>query len=209
MVAAGYKALKLRVGDSVKNDIARMAAVRKRFGDDMVLLTDANTGYTVEDVRRVMPLWTSWVSLLAGGAVPGARPPLLCDGQGLGRDAAGGRREPLHALRVPPDHRGRQHLDPAARSFQERCITEVQRIAGRRLDVKLPIHPHSSMTGLNHAVSIHFLASIDNGGYFRGRPLGGQQVPRRAGQRALGDRPDGTVRPLDKPGIGVEIDEAS
>ena len=55
MVEAGYKALKLRVGDNVKADIARMTAVRKRFGDDMVLLTDANTGYTVEDVRRVMP----------------------------------------------------------------------------------------------------------------------------------------------------------
>ena len=31
----------------VQNDIARMTAVRRRFGDDMVLLTDANTGYTV------------------------------------------------------------------------------------------------------------------------------------------------------------------
>ena len=33
---------------------------------------------------------------------------------------------------------------------------------------KLPIHPHSSMTGLNHAATIHFLAAIDNGGYFEG-----------------------------------------
>mgnify|MGYP003844454231 CR=1 FL=1 len=45
-------------------------------------------------------------------------------------------------------------------------ITEVQRIAAAASMWKLPIHPHSSMTGLNHAVSIHFLASIDNGGYF-------------------------------------------
>src|SRR5260370_5725739 len=45
-------------------------------------------------------------------------------------------------------------------------ITEVQRIAAAASMWKLPIHPHSSMTGLNHAVSIHFLASLDNGGYF-------------------------------------------
>ncbi len=34
MVEAGYKALKLRVGDTVKADIARMTAVRRRFGDE-------------------------------------------------------------------------------------------------------------------------------------------------------------------------------
>ena len=51
MVEAGYKALKLRVGDNVKADIARMTAVRRRFGDDITLLTDANTGYSVADVR--------------------------------------------------------------------------------------------------------------------------------------------------------------
>src|SRR6478736_6045181 len=55
MVEAGYRALKLRVGDNVKADIARMTAVRRRFGDDIVLLTDANTGYSVADVRQAMP----------------------------------------------------------------------------------------------------------------------------------------------------------
>ena len=59
-------------------------------------------------------------------------------------------------------------------------ITEVQRIAAIASMWKLPIHPHSSMTGLNHAASIHFLAAIDNGGYFEG-DLSVEQVPRRAG----------------------------
>ena len=52
---AGYKALKLRVGDSPKRDLERIAAVRKAFGDDLVILTDANIGYSVEDARAVMP----------------------------------------------------------------------------------------------------------------------------------------------------------
>ena len=55
MVEAGYKALKLRVGDTVSADIQRMTAIRRRFGDDIAILTDANTGYSVADVRRVMP----------------------------------------------------------------------------------------------------------------------------------------------------------
>src|SRR5882762_9352145 len=45
-VAQGYKALKLRVGDTPSRDLERVAAVRKAFGDEMIILTDANTGYT-------------------------------------------------------------------------------------------------------------------------------------------------------------------
>ena len=55
MVEAGYKALKLRVGDTVAADIQRMTAIRRRFGDDIAILTDANTGYSVADARAVMP----------------------------------------------------------------------------------------------------------------------------------------------------------
>jgi L-alanine-DL-glutamate epimerase-like enolase superfamily enzyme len=51
----GYKAVKLRVGDSPKMDLERIRAVRKACGDELVILTDANIGYSVEDVRQVMP----------------------------------------------------------------------------------------------------------------------------------------------------------
>src|ERR1051325_2334786 len=54
-VSGGYKAIKLRLGDSPKKDAERMRAVRKAFGDDLVILTDANIGYVLEDVRQVMP----------------------------------------------------------------------------------------------------------------------------------------------------------
>ena len=51
----GYKAIKLRVGDAVSRDIGRLEAVRKAFGEALVILTDANIGYQPDDVRRVMP----------------------------------------------------------------------------------------------------------------------------------------------------------
>ena len=56
-VELGYKAVKLRVGDRVDRDIARVSTVRKAYGDDLTILVDANTGYTVDDVRRVMPVY--------------------------------------------------------------------------------------------------------------------------------------------------------
>ncbi len=120
MVAAGYKALKLRVGDSVKNDIARMTAVRKRFGDDMVLLTDANTGYTVEDVRRVMPamdeLGIAWLE--EPFPAHDHRSYAMAKGWGVTPLAAG--ENHYTRFEFPPHHRGRQHHHPAARPVQER-----------------------------------------------------------------------------------------
>ena len=68
-------------------------------------------------------------------------------------------------------------------------ITEALRIAALASAWKLPVHPHSSMTGLNHAASIHFLAAIDNGGYFEGDVSRSQQVPRRAGREPWRGRP--------------------
>ena len=51
----GYKALKLRGRRHAARDIARVRAVREAFGDELVILVDANTEYTVDDVRAVMP----------------------------------------------------------------------------------------------------------------------------------------------------------
>src|SRR5262249_29168553 len=86
-------------------------------------------------------------------------------------------------------------------------ITEALRVAHLASAWKLPINPHTSMTGLNMAATIHFLAAIDNGGCFqRHRSM------KNLFRDALVSQPPqiGTergVRPLESPGIGVEVDE--
>jgi L-alanine-DL-glutamate epimerase-like enolase superfamily enzyme len=55
LVAAGYQAVKLKVGETPKRDIARIRAVREALSSELVLLTDANTAYTLDDARAVMP----------------------------------------------------------------------------------------------------------------------------------------------------------
>jgi D-galactarolactone cycloisomerase len=54
-VEVGFNAVKLRVGDLTLRDIERVTAVRKAFGDSLKTMLDANTGYSLEDVRLVMP----------------------------------------------------------------------------------------------------------------------------------------------------------
>jgi D-galactarolactone cycloisomerase len=207
LVEQGYRALKLRVGDSPARDLARVAAVRKAFGSDLVILTDANTGYSMADVRQAMPgLETHGVSWLE-------EPFPAHDHRSYAMAATFGR-VPLAA--------GENHYTrfEFTRLIEDRVIsilqpdlsktggiTEALRIAAMASAWKLPIHPHTSMTGLNMAASIHFLAAIENAGYFeadvsRGNLFRDQLVspPYQLG-------PDGCVRPLEKPGLGLEVDE--
>jgi L-alanine-DL-glutamate epimerase-like enolase superfamily enzyme len=206
-VEAGYRAVKLRVGDSVARDAERIAAVRKAFGDEMVILTDANTGYDVADVRAAMPvldeLEVGWLE-----------EPFPAHDYLSYREAARLGRTPLAA---GENHYTRFEFnrvieDGAITILQPDLsktggITEALRVAALASSWKLPIHPHTSMTGVNMAASIHFLAAIENGGYFeadvsKNNLFRDQLVttPYRLG-------PDGCVLPLEAPGIGVELDE--
>ena len=206
-VEAGYKALKLRVGDSPARDIERMRAVRRAFGDELAILTDANIGYRVEDVRRVMPvmdeLGMGWLE-----------EPFPAHDYRSYREARTFGRTPLaagenHYTRFEFD---RVIEDGAITILQpdlSKCggITEALRIAALASAWKLPIHPHSSMTGLNHAATIHFLAAIDNGGYFEGDVSRSNKFRDELVSNPGAIDHDGNVWPLEAPGIGLEVNE--
>ena len=207
LVATGYRALKLRIGDSPARDLTRVGAVRKAFGEELVLLTDANTGYTVEDARKAMP------GLDAYG-VGWLEEPFPAHDYRSYQMARGFGRVPLAA--------GENHYTrfEFTRVVEDGAITVLQpdlsktggpteglRIAALAGAWKLPINPHTSMTGLNMAATIHFLAAIDNGGYFEADVSKGNLF-----RDALVSRPyevgrDGCVRPLEKPGLGLDLDE--
>ncbi len=72
---------------------------------------------------------------------------------------------------------------------------------------KLPIHPHSSMTGLNHAASIHFLAAIDNGGYFEGDVSKANKFRDDLVSKPYEVDKNSNVWPLEKPGLELEVNE--
>ena len=206
-IDAGYKAIKLRVGDSPKKDIERIKIIRKTFGEELVILTDANIGCSVEDVRQLMPaldeLRIGWLE-----------EPFPAHDYRSYREARTFGRTPLAA---GENHYTRFEFnrvieDGAITILQPDLsksggITECLRIAAMASAWKLPIHPHSSMTGLNHAASLHFLAAIDNGGYFEGDVSKSNRF-----RDDLVDNPakidkDGNVYPPHKPGLGLEVNE--
>ena len=207
-VEAGYKAIKLRIGDSVARDVERIAAVRKAFGDDLVILTDANTGYDIADVRAVMPALDEF-------NVGWLEEPFPAHDYLSYREAARYGRTPLAA---GENHYTRFEFnrvieDGAISILQPDLsktggITEALRIAALASCWKLPIHPHSSMTGLNMAASIHFLAAIENAGYFEADVSKNNLFRDELVSTPYSVDKDGCVIPLEAPGIGVELDES-
>ena len=207
-VARGYKAIKLRLGDSAKADIERVLHVRKVLGDDIDILTDANTAYTLADVRRVLPV-------LADIKAGWLEEPFACNDFSSYREAA--KITSLVPIAAGENHYGRFEFAQlreagAVQIWQpdlSKCggITEGLAIAAMASAYRIPMHTHSSATGINHAATIHFMAAIENSGYFEAcvshfnplRDMFGTTFEIGA---------DGCVEPLDKPGIGLEIDES-
>jgi L-alanine-DL-glutamate epimerase-like enolase superfamily enzyme len=207
LVAAGYRAVKLRVGDSPARDLARVSAVRKALGDDLVILVDANTGYTVDDARRVIPA-------LDANAVGWLEEPFPAHDY---RSYALARTFGRVPLAAGENHYTRFEFirlveDGAVTVLQPDLsktggVTEALRVAALASAWKLPINPHTSMTGLNMAATIHFLAAIDNGGYFEGDVSKNNLFRDELVSRPYEVGPDGCVRPLEKPGLGLEVNE--
>jgi len=206
-IDAGFRAIKLRLGDTVNDDIDRVEAAREAFGEDIEILTDANVGYTLEDVRRVMPAledlgvrwleepfpahdYRSYATARSFGTVP-----LAAGENHFTRFEFSRLIEENSVDVIQPD------------LSKSGGITECLRIAAMASAHKLQVHPHTSMTGINMAASIHFLAAIDNGGYFEGDVSRDNLFRDELTSKPYELAKDGTVRPLEAPGIGVEVDE--
>jgi D-galactarolactone cycloisomerase len=71
----------------------------------------------------------------------------------------------------------------------------------------LPICTHGSHAGLNMAASVHFLASIDNAGYFEGDGSTDNPIRTELCSSSYELGADGAVRPLTGAGPEVGLDE--
>ncbi len=208
VLAAGYPALKLRVGDTPANDIARVESVREAIGDDIDILVDGNANCSLAHVRRIMPA-------LDDCAVGWLEEPFAPTDYRLYHEAAMIGDTPLaagenHYTRFE-FHRLVEDGDITILQpdlSKSGGVTECWRIAALASAWKLEVNPHTSLTALNVAATLHLMCAIDNAGYFeaelsRHNPFRDEMIdwqPKVA--------PDGTVTPPDAPGLGVEVDEA-
>ena len=204
----GYRAIKLRIGDTIDLDRARIEGVREHFNDDLIILVDANTAYSLDDAIKISDVLNACnVSWLEEPFPPQAYESY--------RALASHAKVPLAA--------GENHYtrfdfmrmrdDESVTVWQpdlSKCggLTEALRIAELAKENGVKIHPHTSLTGINMAASIHFLSTIDNAGYFEADVS--VYNPFRDDLTGNGHHvlQDGMVQSFDTPGIGIEINDS-
>jgi L-alanine-DL-glutamate epimerase-like enolase superfamily enzyme len=207
LVEDGYGAIKIRVGDTPARDVERVEAVRDAVGGEIELLVDANTGFSLADARYVMPA----LDRLRVGWLEEPFPPH--DHRSYARAATYG----TVPLAAGENHYTRYEFhrlveDGAVSILQPDLskaggVTEVMRIAALASCWKLPICPHTSMTGLNMAATVHVLAAIDNAGLFEADVSDVNPFRDELVSRPYLIASGGHVTPTDDPGIGVTVDE--
>ena len=205
-LARGFAAVKLRIGQDVRADLARVRAVREAVGPEVQIFTDANAQYSPADVLAIAPafdeLGIGWLE-----------EPFAPQDRRQYAQAAQRTRTPLAA---GENHYTRfefaELIDDQAVSILQpdasKCggVTEMLRIGALAATAGLPVCPHTSITGINMAATIHLIASLPTGRYFEA------DIARGNGLRdelcsAPFELANGTVTPLDRPGIGVAVDD--
>jgi D-galactarolactone cycloisomerase len=208
LISAGFSALKLRLGDSPQRDIERVQAVRKHVGDAISIMSDVNTAYNLPQIAEIMPILDEAKIAWLEEPFPAHDYKSYVAARALGRTplAAGEN----HYTRFEFE---RLKDDGAITIWQPDLsktggISEGLRIAKMAAGIGTTIHPHTSVTSLNMSASIQFLCAINNAGYFEADCSTFNPFRNELCSPGYTDIGDGTVRPLNAPGLGIEVNES-
>jgi D-galactarolactone cycloisomerase len=202
----GFRAVKLRVGDSPRIDLERVGRVREAFGDDFTIMVDANTGYDPVDLYSLLPglgdLRVAWLEEpyppddVAGLAELRRRSPVPI---AVGENLFG--RAQFAALLAA---RAADVLQPDP----SKCggITELKKIADLAEMSHARIAPHATHSALNYSASLHVLSSTSAGYYFESSVPGNPFIE----DAIVADvwPTDGMVIAPEGPGLGVTVHES-
>ena len=203
----GFTAVKLRIGDTFENDIARVTAVRESVGDDFLILVDANLGYSYHDVYRALPRlreldvgWLeepfgrtdldSFAAIRRRGDVP------IATGEHLF-----GVREFLPLLQAG----GADIIQPDPSSGGG--ITELKKIGDLAGLFNVAFAPHITNTRINQSAVLHVLSAVP-ASYLYEADATDNLFSLRLATAPIDVEPDGYVGPPDAPGLGVTVDES-
>ena len=203
----GFTALKLRLGDTVENDINRVRAVRGAVDESVDIMVDVNTRYTYIDMERALPaLEEIGVYWLEEPFPPDAVEDYAHFNKRTRLPIAAGEN---HYLR----YQARQLLVAGAvdiiQSDPSKCggITECKKIADMASAFRRPFAPHNSTSGVVGAACVHLLCATSNGLIYEAdlSPMNPFRDEVVLGAPIV---VDGFIEPNERPGLGIEVDEA-
>ena len=206
-ISNGYKAIKLRVGDNLKDDFLRVKTVRENIPEEIKILVDANTNYSLQDVQKAMPFYEENEVFWLEEPFPAMEFNNYKVARSFGNlSIAAGEN---HFTRSEFARLIEDNVVSFAQPDVSKTggITELIRISNLMSGWNISINPHTSLTAINMAASIHILASIDNSGFFEGDVTSFNPFRDEMGTKPYSLDEKGFVDVLKLPGIGIEIDE--
>ena len=206
LLKQGYTAIKMRVGDTTKNDAMRVSHIRKTFGGELDIAVDAATRYDILDIPDM-------IRYCEDNRVYWLEEPFTPDNIPAYQE--------LRKRTSIPIAAGENHYTRRAfrELFEARAIsicqadftksgglTEVKKIADMADAWHIPMAPHTSHSVLSAAGNAHLLSAIPNALIYEA------DVAKLNPFRTDLARPsygvvDGCIEPPHGPGLGIKIDE--
>lgn len=212
-VAEGFKAIKMKVGHSVKEDFRNVRMVREAIGDEVMLMVDSNHAYSLREAaqlaRMIEPFNIGWFE-----------EPVSPEFYHHYRELRNKTTIPIAGGECEYLRYGFQRL------LQNECVdilqvdicgagglTEAKRISALASTYGIEIIPHTWGTGIAFHTALHFIANLE--------PIPGRLISpdffieydrTENGIREQLTQPsilmkDGMISVPDYPGLGIEIDE--
>ncbi|GAA4325819.1 mandelate racemase/muconate lactonizing enzyme family protein [Pigmentiphaga soli] len=205
--AQGYTALKLRLGDTVENDVRRLEAVRQAIDPAVDIMVDINTRYDRLQLQRALPALEACKVLWVEEPFPpdAIGDTALFNARTRIPFAAGEN----HYLR----YQARELLETGAvdiiQSDPSKCggITECKKIADMASAFRRAFAPHNSTSGVVGAACVHLLCAVPHGLFYEAdlspvNPFRDDLAP--GAPKVV----DGYIEPSELPGLGIEVDES-
>lgn len=167
-VSEGYKALKIRGGAGVKQDVAAMRAVRKALGDDIDLMIDVNARYSwpeaVDLSKRLQEFDTYWLEDPFDFSIPNHHDDVgKLRAMGHTPIASGGNVYSRFDYRNLLERGGVDYLTPDV--VKSGGFSESLKMAHIASAYDCIIAPHT-LNGLGQVANLHFAAAVP--GHIRG-----------------------------------------
>jgi D-galactarolactone cycloisomerase len=200
----GFLGVKIKVGFDLEQDIRIVHAVRKELGDDFMVMTDANQGYTLKGALKAAqafaecgafwleePLFVEDIeghaTLREQGAVP------VAVGENL---------HTYYAFENFVIRRAADYLQPdVARAGG---ITEIVKISRLAAEHRVPLSFHTWGDGVALAASVHLAAALPNAIVmefdYTYNPLREELLVEPLVVQK------GCLKPPERPGLGIELD---
>jgi len=216
-VEDGIRALQIKGGEDVKRDIALVEAVRRAVGPDILIRLDANQGYrepkaAIRAIRRLEQAGIDLVEQPVQGHAEMARVARAVDVPIMADESCWDAREAMELIAAEAADSISIYLAKAGGIAGARRVAAVAEAAGYRCDVNGSIE-----SAIGNAANLHFAlatAAVDLPSVIPITAPSGAHPFRVAGRYYEDDIvaeafpvADGALLPLNRPGLGIEVDE--